>query len=334
MSGVHSKPVPLAVLEDFATEVQSVLEWEEDTVIGKRKATDGGYEYLVKPKDLTAMCAIWKRPFQILDKTLVENFEMSGSHIASHTSYVPWYTTRENINIQWKDYPYWIVAHGAGQLNKFCIVGLDKTGEQLRCKKTQNPNQTTHRSHATAVAEELTRLGLRIHHKTISPKFDLFLPAKLADKTRSVTKPISKKPIPLTTSAEMHKLRQTYMSPHLIPSSFRPSSHPRFCQCESQILHSDGTTSIICKTGYKPDPTPAARHSTLWLPYGKPITNLVMYVWQCTHENPSCNIYYDGAEDGIFVWSTQTMVSHAVAFEFFFSLISGYDNRVFIFFFI
>ena len=204
-----------------------------------------------------------KRVKQIRDKT----------HLAA------WYPFKEELVIQWKDHPFFIVSYGGGQFNKFCIVGMDKKQSALKCKNTHQPNQPVHLVHVQMVEKELLKLGLKLHNKTISPATDLFLPSAFQDTTKSLTKPISQHPIQLKTAAELHLIRQKlHQDSASIPTSFTPKSHPEFCKCETTTLNPDNTHQVHYNTTYKLTPDPIKKKQ----PYGYPMdllspTELLMY---------------------------------------------------------
>jgi hypothetical protein len=324
------KDVSLAFSE-FLPDVVIHIEtlWIDEVVLDKRKREESNhYEYLIKPKWMGKFCAKWKFPNEVQDSELVRVFEEKRvQQIKDKRHLAAWYPFKEELVVQWKDYPFFIVSYGGGQFNKFCIVGLDKTRTALKCKNAHLPNQSLHQVHVQMVEKEMNRLGLCIHHKTISPANDIFPPAALKDTTRSLSKPISQHRLQVESAEEIHKIRcQLHQNSSTLPIMFAPVSHPRFCKCETEMTDSGGSVSVVCQTGYKLIPDAVSKPTTLWLPHGPPITDRRAYVWRCKMENPACNVFYDGYQDGIFNYSNSTMVSHSIMFEFLFGMITGYGK--------
>jgi hypothetical protein len=311
------------ILPDMHIYIETV--WEDEVVLDKRKSAEGHYEYLVKGKGMSRTCVIWKHPKDITDPELVRMYEeRRNKQIRDKTHLAAWYPFKEELVVQWKDAPFFIVSYGGGQFNKFCIVGLDRSRTSLKCKNANQSRLPQHQIHVHMVEKEIIKQGLRLHHKTISPATDLFLPAAISDTTRSFSKPISQQLIYLTATDVLHKTRSSlHQDSNALPVSFTPKTHPEFCKCETRVTNPDGTFTITHSTQYKASPDPTSKATTLWLPHGAPITNRKAYVWRCQNYNPACNVFYDGHDDGIFNYSNSTMVSHAILLEFSFGLVVG-----------
>lgn len=300
--------------------------YEDEAVLDKRKSTQGHYEFLVKPKGMSTWCATWKQPKDITNPDLVKEYEEGRlTQVKFKNHFATWYPRREDLVVQWKNSPFFIVSYGAGQFNKFCIVGLDKTKKRLKCKNTHQSNMAHHQAHVGMVEKEMQKLGMAIRHKTIMATSVPSPPATIpVDTTKPVSKPISQQVIHLKTSDYFHNVRLTMHQNHdKIPAAFSPTSVPDHCKCETVQENPDGTTQTVYATQYKLASEPTNKPTTLWLPYGPSITNRKAYVWRCQNHNPACNVYYDGHDDAIFNYSNSTMVSHAVLFEFLFGLVTG-----------
>lgn len=296
--------------------------WIDAEVLDKRKSAAGHYEYLVRPQRMTAMCAVWKHPRDIKNTELVREFEETRlKQIKDKTHLAAWYPFKEDLVVRWKDTSFFIVSYGNAQFNNFCIVGLDKTGTVLKCKKTHRPNQAQHQVHVQLVEKEMVKLQLKIHSKTICP-INQTTTTTNTPINSPINKPFSHSPIKLQTSDQLHLIRQ-HQTATSLPMAFVPSSHPTFCKCESLEVLPDAETLILCKTRYKAAPDPASKPTTVWLPSGPPVTDRRAYVWRCQNHNSACNIYYDGNSDCIFNYSNSTMVSHAVLFDFLFGMATG-----------
>ena len=320
-----SQTVSLAISEllpEVFVEIETL--WEDDEVLDKRKSEAGYYEFLVKAKGMSRACARWKHPKLITDPELVREFEETRSkQLKDKTHLTAWYPFKEELVVQWKDYPFFIVSYGGGQFNKFCVVGLDKTRTSLKCKNCYQANQPQHQVHIQMVQRYMTAHSLKLHHKTISSAYDLFLPPTVQDTTKSLNKPVSQQTIHLKSVDLAEIRRHLHQDSSSLPLSFTPKTHPEFCKCETIQQTPDGTNIAVFNTTYKATPEPVSKKTTLWLPHGPPITNRQAFVWRCKKENPKCNVFYDGHDDGIFNYSNSTMVSHSVMFEFLFSLVTG-----------
>ena len=246
-----------------------------------------------------------------------------------------WYPFGEQFVIWWKDHPFFIVPYGSGQINKFCVVGLDKTGKQLKCKNTKHPNHPQHQVHLQLVQKEMTKLNLTIHNKTICEKRVVTVEEGQEDRIQAgreeeeeekedeSIKALSVTPISVTGTDLLHvNRRQHYLDSPALPAEFKPTRVPDTCKCD--IVGEDGRTS---KGRYKPGPDLYQKPTTLWFPYGPPETRKRCYLWKCAQNNPACTVHYDGHEDGILNYSNSTMVSHVILFEFLFGFITGYVTK-------
>jgi len=110
-----------AILPEVFVQIETL--WVDEVVLDKRKSTDGSYEYLVKAKGMSKLCAVWKSPVNIMDPELVRLFEQKRvNQIKDKTHLAAWYPFKEEMVVRWKNTPFFIVSYGGGQFNKFCIV--------------------------------------------------------------------------------------------------------------------------------------------------------------------------------------------------------------------
>ena len=92
------KPVSLAITELLPEiVVHAETEWEDEVVLDKRKGFTGHYEYLVKSKGMSKMCAQWKQPGDISSAELVQEFEEKRvKQIRDKTHLAAWYPSRRS----------------------------------------------------------------------------------------------------------------------------------------------------------------------------------------------------------------------------------------------
>jgi hypothetical protein len=287
-----------------------------EQVIDKRLSSNDKYEYLVTYKNYPKSCASWVSAKDIRNKNLILAFEEQRDQLMKEKRHLAsWYPYTEQFVVQWKNLPFFIVPYGSGQLNNFCVVGLDKNGKFLKCKHVHNPNQPQHQVHVKLVQKEMAKLELHIGNKKFCSKEEMMTTENSEPSTNeSIPKqrPISKKQINLNCSIAEGQMREGHFSSsHTIPTEFKPKSHPEFCQCQSDSKL------------YKSAPEPLNIAPILWLPLGRPVQDRKIFVWKCQRNNPKCDIFYDGHEDSIFNYSNKTLVSHVVLFKMLFSLLTG-----------
>lgn len=305
--------------------------WVPECVVDKRmNVALGCYQYLMKFKGWSMVCNAWYNPKDILDCTMVQKFEeRRGKQVKEKRHVAAWFPYGENFVVRWKQHPFFIVPYGSGQLNKFCVVGVNKSGKALKCKHAHHPDHPQHQVHVQLVEKELSKQKLKLWKKKIVP-IDFVEPASEVEPESEqaiVKKPMSRTPIHLISTAELQAARLKLLDGSAnIPQEFKPRTHPSFCLCTTEV-EGEGGVAEVCKTRYKSAPEPYSKATTLWLPHGPPITGHRAYIWKCMNNNPACNVNYDGHEDGIFNYSNATMVSHAILFEFMFGLISGYVDQ-------
>ena len=283
-------------------------------MVDKRLGECGKYEYLVMYKNFPRTCASWVSAKEIPKKKLIEEFELTRDQLVKEQKHLAaWYTFDEHFVVRWENKPYFVVPYESGQLNNFCIVGLDTTKTKLKCTGVHNPGQATHQVHVKLVQAEMRKLGLQIADLVS------LTTTSSAEKVEKV-RPISQQQISLQTSTEVMVARNKLVhGTQALPTCFKPTSHPEVCQCETVTE----TGEKVQVTHYKSEAEVMNIQPTLWLSFGAPVTDKSIFVWKCKNNNPSCNIYYDGREDAIFNYSNTTLVSHVVLFEFLFGLVTG-----------
>jgi hypothetical protein len=291
------------------------------------------YQYLVKYKGLDSMWNSWVNPGEIKKVALVKEFEEQKSALVTQKKHIAaWYPLNEQLVVQWKDHSFFIVSHGSGELNNFCVVGINKLGTGIICKHTNHPNIPQHQVHVQLVEKEMEKLKLRIWNKTrIGSVFEVQnCPEEQLELQKSkrnwIEHPASTTSITLTSIESIHTKRlQHYQGSPTLVQEFKPESPPRFCKCVSHVGSGTDTAEICC-TVYKtaPDLIIHPKGTTLWLPQGPPVTGCRIFVWKCQNNNAECTQYYDGYKDGIFNYNNVTLVSHVVLFEFLLGLVSGY----------
>jgi hypothetical protein len=297
--------------------------WVPEKVISKRYSEKlGCYEYLVKYESWGDFCNVWTSPTDLEHCVhLVQQYEDLRNHCTREERDVEaFFPYEEGFAVQWKDFPYFVVPYGGGQWNNFCVVGLDHQKQKLKCKYTRNADVSVHLAHVQAVKKKMQQLTLCIHKGKILPAAQVA--AMSSDEIHEdvpdvvLEKPVSKTKIHLLDGASgLEAKRDSW------PVDLKPLTHPRFCKCESV-----GDSGPICGTEYRSE---AERCKTtkdvkLWVNDGLPLTDRRVWVWKCKRGNASCNVYYDGATDGIFNYSNCTLISYVVLFDLLFSFISRY----------
>lgn len=292
-----------------------------ESIVDKRMNNNlGHYEYLVKFEATSKLYNAWLAPKDIHKPQLIAAYEKARQAEISHQQHpISWYPFGEQFAVQWKTHPYFVVSYGAGQFNKFCIVGLDKTGQELKCKHTKNKNNPRHRVHLNMVAALMKSKDLVIHNsKIMSAASAATIPMHTPVSSKPFfPKPLSSSQISIFPSPEIQKLLvQQITDPASIPIEFKPTTHPEWCKCTLP----DGT---LGKYKSVSEPMPTTRPCKVWLLHGPPLLHRKVYYWRCMQNNPACDVFYDGAADGYLAYSSGTIVSHAVPMDFIFQLVTG-----------
>ena len=318
------RPVSLAMVGNVYVSID--LAWEIEKVIDKRlnQQTDK-YEYLVRHKNWSNRLDRWVSGAEV-SADLVHEYNQQYHKLVKEKRHIEaFYGLEEDFVVQWNDEPYFIVTYGQNEHNKFCIVGLNKAGNSLICKKAHNPGHSHHQVHIQLVQHKLEELSLRIWptRKYIGPILDVQLSMIPATPNEDFKKPLSCTPIQILSGKEegIRRLQHHFDSPYL-PVEYRPKQPPLHCTCSDKT---DAGGQPIYDVCYKAGPDRCSKPTTLWLAHGPPISDRYAYVWNCKNNNPGCARYYDGHEDGIFNYSNATMVSHVIPYEFLYGLISGYE---------
>lgn len=289
-------------------------------MVNKRENETGEfYEFLVKFDNMPRTCNAWIPANKVPERLILAFESHLNSAISEKQHIAAWYPFREDFVVQWKNFPYFVVSYGAGQFNKFCIVGLSKDGKQLKCKNSKNCNVPRHQAHVKLVERLMKEKELIIHQKSIIKASELTPIEPSIPTISTFPKPLSSSKISFFLSSEIKAtLAHQLEFPKSIPMEFKPSSPPSHCKC---ILadKSNGT--------YKSEPEiipgKANGSCSVWLLYGPPLTERTMYYWRCKHNNPICDIFYDGQEHGFLVYSTTTIVSYSIPMDFALQLITG-----------
>ena len=281
MQRTPSTRLSLAIAETLPEVYVSIeTKWDIEKVLDKRMNEDlKHYQYLVKYKGWSNVCNCWVNPADILDPSLVEQFELKRLQQVKEKQHVAaWYPFGEHFVVQWKQHPFFIVPYGGGQMNKFCVVGLNKSGLELKCKHAHHPNNPQHQVHVQIVKKEMTRLGLTIWNKTFIPIDQMpknpTLPSPISIPSR---KPYSTTKINLKGNNALNNIRlQLHQSSSSIPQEFKPNPPPKYCTCTTP---SEQGTEVVHCTPYKVAPEALPKETTLWLHHGPPVTGRKAYVW-------------------------------------------------------
>jgi Chromo (CHRromatin Organisation MOdifier) domain len=245
-----------------------------EKVVDKRlNAEKNRFQYLVKYKKWGNVCNSWKNPEDISDSSLVREFELQRIKLVEEKRHIAaWYPFGEELVVQWHDHPFFILSHGGGQINKFCVVGVNRAGTALICKHAHHPNHPQHQVHIQLVEKEMKNLNLCLRNKIIRSAFDVQPMVDSTIKVKWVDKPASTTPICLTgaEAAQVKRLAH-YSGSSAVPKEFKPAGHPRFCKCET-LVTAEGTEKW-CSTSYKPTPDLYNKGTTLWLTQGPPVTD-------------------------------------------------------------
>jgi len=162
--------------------------------------------------------------------------------------------------------------------------------------------------------------NLVIYNKSIVSASEVEdLPPPVIIPQSTFPKPLSSKPISLFPSSDIQAaLVKQLHSPDSIPFHFKPTEHPETCKC---VLE-NGIKGVY-KESPEVIPGKSNGHVTVWLLYGEPLSGRTMYYWRCKQNNPLCDIFYDGRDDGFLVYSTTNIVSHTIPMDFVLQLVTG-----------
>ncbi len=322
-----SKPVLLAAAEVMLPSVSVMIEplLIPEKIVSKRyNKSLGHYQYLVKFERLSTLHSAWLAPKKIRNRKLLDDYERRYSaETPLKQQAVSWFPFDEKFVVQWKDHPFFVVSYGAGQLNKFCIIGLDKTGLVLVCKGTKNRGGSRHLVHINMVKSLMTSKQLVIHNREImSADQAAKIPKRTPSSTDSIfPSPLSTKPTSIFPSSTIQDCLIQHISSisasTSIPMDLVPRQHPVHCKC----ILPEGLPGQ-----YKTVPEPMSGNAgqcKVWLLYGKPLKGRTVFYWRCLQNNPLCDVYYDGGTEGLFVHSNATVVSHLVPLDFLLQLVSG-----------
>jgi hypothetical protein len=268
----------------------------------------------------------WMSAKQIRNTKLIKEFELNlATEIVQKHYIAAWYPFREDFAVQWHNASYFIVSYGGGQFNKFCIVGLNKEKNALKCRSSKNCNNPRHQGHVKLVEKLMKNNNLIINNKQITNNDNNNLtsssiPSSLPTSLSLIIfpKPLSTTQVSLfpSTSAQAAFIQQLH-DPFSIPMEFKPNSHPPHCKCKL----TDGRLGSY-KSMAEVLPGKANDYCKVWLLYNE-LHGRKQYYWRCMQNNPECDIYYNGAQDGLFVYSSTTIVSHIVLLDFIYQLITG-----------
>lgn len=137
-----------------------------------------------------------------------------------------------------------------------------------------------------------------------------------------LSKPVSKTPINILDNTKLTEATKKLYAGG-IPEEFKPTCHPEFCKCATVEVINEKEIEHF-RTEYEPAPRQLATKSCLWLPFGASVTNRAIFSWRCRNNNPKCEVFYDGVEDGIFNYSNKTLVATVVLLDFLLSLVCGF----------
>ena len=294
-----------------------------EKIVKKREnTTEECYEFLVQFEGLSRTFDAWMKPKDIQNPGLIQHYEATVlTEIAQKTHIAAWYPFKEDFAVQWLNLPYFAVSYGGGQLNKFCIVGFNKDKSKLVCKDATKKENPRHQAHVILVDRLLQSKGLVAFQGNIiteAEKALIISSVPSLPETTGFSKPISKTRLSLIPSTSVQEaLKQQLQNPQSVPMEFKPKNHPEKCKC---VLENGDQGQY--KTSPEILPGKASGHCVVWLLYEQ-LNNRTQYYWRCMQNNPACDVFYNGAEDGFLTYSSTTIVSHAVPLDFILQLVTG-----------
>jgi hypothetical protein len=304
------KKITLAVQEicpDFSVTIETLL--IPKRVLDRRlNATKTSYEFLVEFQKVGAMHNRWMSTTEMRRYTkLVTAFDERKRQLLESKQHVDsWYPYRESHVVRWRETGYFVVPYGGGQWNLFCVVGLNREKKELKCKHIHGDVGGVHTVHIHLVRQYMQEAGLVIHNNGITARAEAEVNAAGIDNAgpslRPVRKPISKTPIHLKPVARLQNNGS-------IPVEFKPAAPSSPCNCGC---------------AYKKQPEVLPKRATLWTSEGPPRTNCNIFVWRCERQSTACDVFYDGATDGVFNFSNETLLTYELMFGLLFAFISGY----------
>ena len=287
-----------------------------ESILDKRlDAESNRYQYLVKFYKRTSLLSSWQSATSVPHELIVEYEEQRARQIDLKRHVTSWFPFEEQFVAQWHNHPFFIVSYGAGQTNKFCVVGLD-TKRALTCKHASDPHKSQHVVHRKLVQEHMKKHQLVVHNRSIMTAAAAAT-MSVSEESREpvapkLTKPLSKLEISVQPSAEMQEILDTHhRNSTKLPTKLYPKAHPDQCCCTDPGPYRQFTQKVT--------------DGLLYLSSGPPVL-VEVFKWSCRNNNSKCDIFYDGGEDEILNYSNKTLVSHTVLLEFLFGLITGHGD--------
>lgn len=162
--------IGVAPLQDLFVLIQNP--WDMSAVIDKRENPETEkYEYLVTFTGLSSIAARWLSITDLVKsrkKSLVEEYEKKKAKaVKGKTHIAAFYNMEDQVVVQWHEHPFFIVSYGGGQVNHFCVVGVNKDKTTLKCKHAKHSKQPTHQAHVALVTKHMEKAGLVLAEGTI-----------------------------------------------------------------------------------------------------------------------------------------------------------------------
>jgi hypothetical protein len=285
----------------------SEKEFEVQALVGRRvDEVRNKLQYLVQWKGYSEKYNSWECIDDLFCDQLIEEFERTrgGDQSAAATLTVAGQLSRTDKVIQYLDTPYFLVPYGQGQFNKYCIVGPDANGTQMRCKHCRHPKTSHHLGHAAKVVVALNEANGEFAHFAVHkflPNFGKNLHFLLADNINAATDEaeylesitaLSWKSISLDLDKTVTECLGDTMYHHKLKTKerFEPPKEdiPAYGKCLNDQMVACSYTAPEC----------AFTHSKLYTEMG--VFAAKVFVVRCTNNNAACTIHYDGQLDGVF----------------------------------